>query len=271
MDTIMGRKMSTIAILIAIIMVTICCSTTVKATPLSVFDDWTIFADDGIGDAYGGTSFEAEYLFYKSEGDILSIGLQTKFDVDDGKIRSNGRNYYAGDLALSFDGDVSGPGGSGYEYAADFGLFTKDYRGSDKVSYKQSSGRDTGRDDAGLYGGITWRNDLLHTDAAPFAMDYSTTGKIEDALVANDKGKVSNSYFRKVSFDTTKISAISSGGEYTVHAHWTMNCGNDEIGGHFGGGSPKDVVPEPATIALLGIGLVGLAGGVVRRRLKKTK
>ncbi len=30
-------------------------------------------------------------------------------------------------------------------------------------------------------------------------------------------------------------------------------------------------VPEPATIALLCIGLVGLAGGVVRRRLKRVK
>lgn len=39
----------------------------------------------------------------------------------------------------------------------------------------------------------------------------------------------------------------------------------------FGAGENLEVVPEPTTVALLGIGLVGLAGGAMRRRLKKTK
>lgn len=250
----------------AVIVVASLCST-VRAVPLAVFNGWTMFADDTlVNDAIGGQPFNTEYFFYKFEGNILSIGLQTGFDVGDGKITWNGSDYYGGDLALSFDGNISGAGGSGYEYAVDFGLFTRDYYNGEKVSYTQSSGQDTGTDPAGVYGGITWRNDLLYASAAPFAMDNSTTGKIANALVDNSWGLGGNSYYRKVSFDTTKIPA-TSGGNYVVDAHWTMSCGNDEIDGHFPGGSKP--VPEPSTIALLGIGLAGLGGGYLRKRRRQ--
>ncbi|OHC03464.1 MAG: hypothetical protein A3H23_06950 [Planctomycetes bacterium RIFCSPLOWO2_12_FULL_40_19] len=261
------KGLNSLCMVVIVVVVASLCST-VKAAPLPVFNGWTMFADDTIvNDAIGGQPFNTEYLFYKSEGTILSIGLQTGFDVGDGKITWNGRNYYGGDLALSFDGNISGAGGSGYEYAADFGLFARDYHGNDKVSYAQSGGQDTGIDPAGLYGGVTWRNDLLYASAEPFAMDDSTTGKIADALVHNSSGHGGNSYYRKVSFDTTKISE-TAGGDYVVHAHWTMNCGNDEIDGHFHhpGGKP---IPEPTTIALLGIGLAGLGGGYLRRKRRQ--
>jgi len=45
--------------------------------------------------------------------------------------------------------------------------------------------------------------------------------------------------------------------------HWAMTCGNDVIEA---GGAP---VPEPATMLLLGVGLIGLAGVGRKRFLKK--
>ncbi len=53
-------------------------------------------------------------------------------DLINGKIVNDGRNYYAGDLALSFDGSAASGSFSSYEYAIDFGLCSKDYDG-DKV------------------------------------------------------------------------------------------------------------------------------------------
>lgn len=203
---------------------------------------WTMFADDDgiVGPGGGGQAFDAEYLFYKKQGNMLSIGLQSGFDLSDGSQQYYGANYYAGDLAIGFNGDD-------YDYAIDFGFVTKDIHG-------QNVGNGTGNQDAaGLYSVIDWNNDIYFGASSPFAMD-------EGVLVASTtgaNGSSGSSYYRTASFDLTALGFDVE----SISAHWTMSCGNDVIEG-------STSVPEPSALLLMAGGLFGLIGG---RKLKGRK
>ena len=223
-------------------------------------DGWTQFGDDDgvVGPGGGGQAFDAEYLYYKLDGNTLSLGLQTGYDVVDGVQTYNGgsRLYHAGDLALSVDGQVnSGAGaGSSYEYGIDFGLLTVGYSNSGALI---DSGSGTGIDDAGLYEVSGWSNDVYsgHHESDPFAIDDGA--KLSD-LLTNTAGYDAGleTYYRTVSFDVT---GLGWGEDFILDAHWTMSCGNDAIDGHVA------VVPEPTTLPLLGLGFLGFA---LRKRSK---
>ncbi len=220
-------------------------------------EDWVYDNGNFVNPGSGGQEFDAEYLFYKISEDTLSLGLQTGYDIVDGRLGD--RKYWAGDIALSFDRATSG-----YSHAVDFGLRTKDHDG-DKVGLGGGQ-----RDEHGLYSVTNWNSDVKggHSSAVPFAMDG---GQKVSALSTNSKGSGNTlgngdkSYFRKVSFDIKDFREAD--GSLYVKAHWTMSCGNDAINGHFDQ-TGQQPVPEPGTIALLGVGLVGLAGVGARRRLK---
>lgn len=225
-----------------------------QAAPLSYWQDngYKVFADDEgverngyVNPGWGGQAFDAEYLFYKySKADnTLSIGLQTGYDIVDGHHYTGGKNYYAGDLALSFSKRP------GVEFAVDFGLLTKDYNGEDLVD----AGTGTGVDAAGVYQVSSWNNDIYFSESAPFAMNGGT--KVAD-LVENVAGydSAAKSYFRTVTFDYSELGFVEG---FDFSAHWTMSCGNDVVAG-------TAHVPNPGSLPLMLLGL--FAGAYVYRK-----
>lgn len=218
-------------------------STTANAGLIpAVWDGWTQIAGedqtgnfDKVDPGFGGQAFDAEYLFFKQNGNTVSFGLQTGFDVVDGHQMYNNQHYWAGEMVLSFGSQ---------EFAIDFGLPQCGYS-----SRNSGTCENWFNTDAGVYGDVTWNNDIYFKDSGPYAITSGDLLSNLASVAGSDVVDGQTSYYRAVSFDLSKLGPLDTN---HFDIHWTMSCGNDHIhGGH--------AVPAPSNILLLLGGVIALA------------
>ena len=199
---------------------------------------------------WGGQAYDAEALYAVFQGNKLYVALVTGHSPTTANSPS-ANSYGAGDFAFDF-----GKNGS-YELgvnviAGNFGLAGGVYKNPtwayglwDSAGNHNESNPDP-LHPTSLNGGV---------QIGSVQSVYTTTGVSGYGSQTSDLH-----YFYEFSIDLDLLTQAGWDGS-AFNIHWTENCANDSIMV-----DPDRYVPEPGSLALFGLGFLGLLGARQRRR-----
>jgi hypothetical protein len=211
-------------------------------------------SQDGIiSPGIGGQDYDIEAMYAAVLGDTLYFALVTGFDQGGEAGDIFLPRYDGGDIFFNFGGGAGynvavritdalriGSTGIGNVYQGDFSPVGDSYLNTEDVFIPMHQPTSN-----------PWRVD----DAAVGGLGVSLVGTTTIAYVQDDTVADHNVYEFALDLSALGISGATVAQGFNVH--WTMECGNDVMDWSV----PGDlvVIPEPAGMTLLGIGLLGIA------------
>ncbi len=213
---------------------------------------------------YGGQAYDAEALYTVMQDGKLYIALITGHNplTPDNPAANS---YGAGDFAISFG--QNGVYDLGINIGKGFGV------------------------EGGVYANPTWAYGLWDVNGNSTTVNPDTSHptslisgtKIGDAELSYTATGVKGygtwlddlHYFYEIALDMSVLELGGWDGFSSFDIHWTENCANDNIlvstNALSSAGSSGNDVPEPGSLALIGLGMLGVVGGGSRRWLVRSK